>query len=88
MDVKDLRYFIAVYEAKGFSKASQHLGRVQSTVSERIQILERTVNAPLFERKWRTIVPTAQGDKLYEYAKNVVAALDHTERTFNPPRSY
>lgn len=86
MDVKDLRYFIAVYEARGISRASQFLGRVQSTVSERILLLERTMNAPLFERKWRTIVPTPHGEKLYLHAKEVMAALDDTERKFKTSR--
>ena len=40
MDVKDLRYFVAVYEAEGFSRASRELGTVQSNVSARIRNLE------------------------------------------------
>jgi DNA-binding transcriptional LysR family regulator len=87
MDLKDLRYFIAVYESKGFSRASESLGTVQSNVSARILSLERSVSAPLFERKWRTVLPTEKGERFYEYAKQVISALDHTERTFKPPRA-
>lgn len=81
MDVKDLKYFVAVYEARGFSRASFNLGTVQSNVSARIRGLEKFLGAPLFERRYRGIVPTERGDRLYGHAKQVIAALDHTEQT-------
>jgi DNA-binding transcriptional LysR family regulator len=86
MDLKDLRYFIAVYDAKGFSKASQLLGTVQSNVSTRILGLERTLGVQLFERQWRSLVPTASADKLYADAKVVLAAVNQTERSFKVRR--
>ena len=81
MDVKDLRYFVAVYEAEGFSRASRSLGTVQSNVSARIRGLEKSLGVPLFERRHRTIVPTDSGDRLYPQAKQVIAALDETAQT-------
>ena len=81
MDVKDLRYFVAVYEAKGFSRASFNLGTVQSNVSARIRGLEKGLGGPLFERRYRSIVPTARGDRLYGLAKQLIAAVDETEQT-------
>lgn len=80
MDVKDLKYFIAVYEAKGFSRAGDTLGTVQSNVSARIRSLEEFFGVPLFERKARSIVPTPSGERLYAHAKAVVATLETTER--------
>jgi DNA-binding transcriptional LysR family regulator len=82
MDVKDLRYFVAVYEKRGFLRASQFLGTVQSNVSTRIRCLEESLGAPLFERHYRGVVPTANGDKLYVYAKQVIETIDLTEREF------
>src|SRR5436305_641748 len=69
MDVKDLKYFVAVYEAKGFLRAASALGTVQSNVSTRIRSLEKFVGVPLFERRYRGIVPTEKGEKLYAHAK-------------------
>ena len=86
MDLKDLQYFVAVYEAKGFSRASRFLNTVQSNVSARIQGLERSLGAPLFERQWRSVVPTDQGDRLYGQAKQLIDALDQVEKTFKGPR--
>lgn len=76
MDLKDLRYFVAVYEARGFSSASLLLGTVQSNVSIRIRSLEDFIGAPLFERHYRGIVPTPMAEMLYGHAKNVLASLD------------
>jgi Transcriptional regulator len=84
MDVKDLRYFVAVYEAKGFSRASEFLGTVQSNVSSRIRDLEDSLGVSLFERRYRGVIPTEKGEKLYRHAKQVIAALDHTEREIRP----
>jgi LysR family transcriptional regulator, cell division regulator len=87
MDVKDLRFFIAVYEARGFSHACMTLGTVQSNVSSRIRNLEKFLGVPLFERRYRGIEPTEKGRALYEQAKNVIASLDHTERLIRPQRA-
>ena len=84
MDVKDLQYFIAVYEARGFLRASESLGTVQSNVSSRIRSLEDTLGVPLFERRYRGVVPTEKGEQLYGHAKQVIAALDHTVREIRP----
>jgi len=84
MDVKDLRYFVAVYEAKGFSRASEFLGTVQSNVSSRIRDLEDSLGVSLFVRRYRGVIPTEKGEKLYSHAKQVIAALDHTERAIRP----
>jgi DNA-binding transcriptional LysR family regulator len=80
MDFKDLRYFIAVYEAKGFSRACDALGTVQSNVSTRIRGLEEFLGVLLFERRHRSVVPTASGERLYAHAKAVMATLETTER--------
>lgn len=87
MDVKDLRYFIAVYEAEGFSRASRELGTVQSNVSARIRNLEASLGIPLFERRYRRVAPTAGGDKLYRHARKVMTMLNGVERAVTRKRS-
>jgi len=87
MDVKDLRYFVAVYETKGFSNASKSLRTVQSNVSTRIRYLEDFLGTPLFERRYRVVVPTQKGEELYVHAKQVIATLDHTERAIRFPQA-
>ena len=86
MDVKDLRYFVAVYEAEWFSRASRELGTVQSNVSARIRNLEGALGIPLFERRYRRVAPTAGADKLYRHAKKVISSLNEVERAFRRAR--
>jgi DNA-binding transcriptional LysR family regulator len=76
MELKDLRWFIFVYEAKGFGRAAEALNTTQSNVSARIRKLELFLGTPLFLRLHRSIAPTAKGEKLYRYAKDVIARAD------------
>jgi LysR family transcriptional regulator, benzoate and cis,cis-muconate-responsive activator of ben and cat genes len=84
MDVQDLKFFVAVYEKKGFSRASKSLGTVQSNVSTRIRCLESSLGVRLFERRYRLVIPTENGEKLYGYAKQVIATIDTTVRELKP----
>jgi DNA-binding transcriptional LysR family regulator len=76
MDIKDLRFFVAVYEAKGFAQASASLHTVQSNVSARVRRLEEFLGAPLFQRHRRGAEPTEKGERLYRYAKRVLELME------------
>ncbi len=84
MDIKDLRFFVAVYETKGFSRASAQLGTVQSNVSARIGSLEELLGVSLFDRQYRKIAPTESADRLYQHAKVVLASFEHTKLLLKP----
>ena len=86
MDVKDLRFFVAVYESGGFSHASRELGTVQSNVSARIRNLEGALGTPLFERRYRRVAPTVSADHLYRHAKKVISSLNQAERAIKRTR--
>lgn len=81
LDLRDLRYFVAVYEAGGFGRAAAILNVAQSNVSMRILRLERMIGAPVFERRHRTIAVTARGDLLYRHAIRVLEEVDELEST-------
>lgn len=87
MNVKDLRYFVAVYEAQSFSRATRTLDTVQSNVSLRIRNLEDFVGEPLFRRRSHGVTPTDRGEKLYRLAKHAIAVMEETERAIRPPRA-
>jgi DNA-binding transcriptional LysR family regulator len=78
MDIKDLRYFVAVYEEGGFARAGVLLETVQSNVSARIRRLEAALGVQLFERHRRGVSATEKGEKLYRHAKRVIALLEET----------
>ena len=80
MEVKDLRYFVAVYETLNFSRAASRLRTVQSNVSARIRMLEEQLRVALFERTPRSVVPTRRGRALYRPARRIIAAISTLER--------
>ena len=82
LDLRDLRYFVAVYEAGGFGRAAAVLKVAQSNVSTRVLRLERFIGAPVFERRHRAIVPTPRGELLYRHARRVLDQVDELESTF------
>jgi DNA-binding transcriptional LysR family regulator len=79
MELKDLRFFVLVYETKGFLRAGEQLHTVQSNVSVRIRNLERTVGKTLFIRLHRGIQPTDAAHALYEPAKGLIELADRLE---------
>jgi DNA-binding transcriptional LysR family regulator len=78
MDIKDLRFVVAVVEEGGFARAGILLETVQSNVSARIRRLEVVLGVKLFERHRRGVVVTDKGEKLYRHAKRVIALLEET----------
>ncbi len=84
MELRQLRYFVAVADAGSISAAARVLGVSQPTVSDRISALEGRVNTNLFERQARGMRLTFAGNQLLALARRIVAdvdrALDYTER--------
>jgi len=81
MDVKDLRYFIAVYDTLSFSRAAALLKTVQSNVSARIRTLENDLRVELFARDSRTVTPTRRAKAIYRRARGILSAIQSLERS-------
>ena len=75
-ELKDLKYFVTVYEANSLMRASISLAIVQSNVSSRIKHLEEDLGVTLFIRLRRGVRPTNKGDLLYRYAKDVLGKIE------------
>ena len=71
MELRNLITFIHVAELGSFTKASEHLGYSQSTVSFQIKQLEDELGCLLFERINHTINLTQRGHELISYAHQV-----------------
>ncbi|HWP11974.1 MAG TPA: LysR family transcriptional regulator [Ramlibacter sp.] len=77
MDVlKNLKTFVAVARAGGFSEAGRQLHVVPSVVAKRIAQLEYTVQAKLFERSTRVVALTEAGQKLMTRAAILLSDVD------------
>lgn len=79
MDIKQLTYFVSVFEHSNLSHAASHLSVAQSAISHHIHNLEVELKTALFIRKPRGMEPTAAGQKLYIHAKKILASLKAAE---------
>ncbi|KUJ65079.1 LysR family transcriptional regulator [Streptomyces albus subsp. albus] len=80
MELRQLRYFVAVAEEGGFGRAAERLSIVQSAVSQQIRRLERELGVLLFERTTRRVVLSGAGERLLPEARAVLSAADRTAR--------
>ena len=69
MDLRQLRYFLAVVEHGSFTRAAAATGRTQQALSKGIQALEQQLGARLFERGARQVRLTEVGRLLVEHAR-------------------
>jgi DNA-binding transcriptional LysR family regulator len=77
MDLRHLRYFSAVVEARSFLKAAQRLHISQPPLSTQIRELEASLGVTLLTRSSRGVLPTAAGAVFYAEAR---AVLDRFEQ--------
>jgi DNA-binding transcriptional LysR family regulator len=73
MDLRSLRYFIAVVQAGSLSKAAASLYVAQPAVTAQIKKLEGELGAQLLERSHVGVTPTPVGLQLYQDARRLLA---------------
>jgi DNA-binding transcriptional LysR family regulator len=89
VELRQLRYFVAVAEELHFRRAAERLHVAQPAVSEQVRKLEVDLGVQLFERTHRSVSLTGAGVALLEEARRVLrqtevarqAARGATERT-------
>ncbi|HEV7623459.1 MAG TPA: LysR family transcriptional regulator [Amnibacterium sp.] len=74
MELRQLEAFLAVADAKNFTRAASRLFVAQSGLSATIRSLERDVNAALFFRTTRSVRLTAAGEALLPEARRTLAS--------------
>lgn len=73
---RQMKYFIAVVEARSFTEASYALEISQSAVSQQIKALEEDLGVPLLVRKNRTFSLTPAGEYFYRHGKELLQEIE------------
>ncbi|ASJ95653.1 LysR family transcriptional regulator [Shewanella marisflavi] len=70
-----LRAFVAVADSGSFTRAAATTHLTQSTVSQQLKRLEQQLGYQVLSRKGRYAVPTAEGERLLSYARNILSLM-------------
>jgi DNA-binding transcriptional LysR family regulator len=76
MELRHLRYFVAIAEERSFTRAAERLWVAQPGLSSQTRRLEEELGVQLFERHSRGVDLTAAGELLLERARAAIAAAD------------
>jgi LysR family transcriptional regulator, benzoate and cis,cis-muconate-responsive activator of ben and cat genes len=86
MEIKQLRFFLAVAETLNFTRAAERMGIAQPPLSQRILALERELGTALFIRTKRSVSLTQAGETLLIHARRLVNASEHTKEVMRAVR--
>jgi len=76
MELRHLRYFVALTETLSFTRAAQRVHVTQSTLSHQIRQLEEEVGQPLFDRIGKKVVTTEAGELFLAFAARALKEVD------------
>lgn len=79
LDIKQLRYFIAIAEEGSLSAAAQRVNVAQPSLSQHVIQLEQGLNVKLLERSPRGVSLTHSGEVLLAHAREIVLALERAK---------
>src|SRR5579863_7901566 len=77
VELRHLRYFVAVADAGTFTRAAERMFIAQPTLSQQIRRLEEMVGTPLLQRRREGVRLTSAGTVLLEESRTVLSLLEH-----------
>lgn len=85
MDMRELRYFVAVFEERNLTAAARRCFVSQPSISVAISNLERELGTGLFIRHKKGVAPTASAHDLYPLARHMIEEAEAVRRLFRKP---
>lgn len=79
MELRELKYFLAVAQEQNITKAAEYLYIAQPSLSKQMQKLEKEIGRPLFIRGSRKITLTETGMLLKKRAEEIISLYKKTE---------
>lgn len=79
MDLKNIKTFVRVVELGSISRAAEEMNYAQSTVTSQIQLLEKELGFPLFDRIGKRISITAPGQEFLGYANEILHIMQKVD---------
>jgi DNA-binding transcriptional LysR family regulator len=76
VQLHQLAYFLAVAEARHFTRAAEAVHVAQPSLSKQIRILERELGTPLFSRARGNVMLTPAGETLLPLARRILADVE------------
>jgi DNA-binding transcriptional LysR family regulator len=86
VQTQSLEVFVAVAHGRSFTRAARALGYTQSAISRQIAVLEKELNADLFDRLPRGVELTEQGRALLPHAEATLERLRTARRDLDALR--
>ena len=83
MNLRDLRYLVAVADLRSFIQAADQCFVSQPTLSTQIKKMEDSLGAQIFERTNKKVLPTEVGEQIIASARRILIEVDTIERLAN-----
>jgi LysR family nitrogen assimilation transcriptional regulator len=80
LDLRQIQYFVCLYEERSVTRAARRLNVVQPALSMQMNRLEKRLGIDLFERTARGMIPTAAGEAMYRVYLPILLDLKHANQ--------
>src|ERR1700720_3326246 len=85
MEIRELRYFAAVYSERNLTAAARHCFISQPSISAAIANLEAELGTTLFIRHKKGVAPTASAEQFHAVARRIIDEADAARNLFRKP---
>jgi LysR family nitrogen assimilation transcriptional regulator len=88
VDIRQIQYFVALYEEGSITKAAKRMHVVQPAISQQIKRLEANADVQLFERDPHGVTPNALAHRFYHHCIGVLTELEQARAVLSQGSSH